>query len=493
MAKEAKLITLKNLEAFGLGLQDQIDVDLKALAAELKAFVGNKQITYLTQAEYDVLGDADKNDENRVFIITDKVEEEVASKEAFDELQNAVDEVTGNVTGIQEELANKVNQSDLNNTLANYSSTEQMNQAINNAVADKADASDITALNNEIDRIDGELANKLEADDLNNINQSITNLTNEFNNYSTTEEVNGLINAAVEDKATTGALDAAKSELNTAIQNVDKKFEDYATNDDLVTLEGTIATKADASALQKVEGDVSTLSGQVAALDQTFVKISEHDQQVANINAAIAAKAAQADLESLTNRVVANETFVANAPTTYVKVADHEQQVSDINDAIATKANAATVNTLSEAVETHATFITNAPATFAAKSTVDDIISTDLPSKADASRVADIEAARVAENTVSEVAVAEGKALLTDRKLQKVTGLVEGTELVLPAATNFMEMRVFMAVTQETNIVCSALSEGLTLEANCAYELRFVHVDTMIGWLVSIIEFDTTI
>jgi hypothetical protein len=56
-----------------------------------------------------------------------------------------------------------------------------------------------------------------------------------------------------------------------------------------------------------------------------------------------------------------------------------------------------------------------------------------------------------------------------------------------------MEMRVFLAATEETSIVCSALADGLVLEANCVYELRFVHVDTMIGWLVSIIEFDTAV
>lgn len=395
MAKEAKLITLKNLERFGQGIQDQLGIDLQALETELKAFVGNKQITYLTQAEYDAMGDADKNDENRVFIITDKVEVESATKEAFDELQNSVNDVSGEVEALQGALANKAEKTDLNA----YSTTEAMNQAIQTAIANKADDSDIEAINGQIGIINTALGNKLEASDLTSINQSITDLTTKFNDYSTTDEITGLL-----------------------------------------------ATKADQSAL-----------------------------------------------EALTGRVQANETFVASADTTYVKVADHTTQVEEINTAIGKKADQATVTTLSQTVESHATFVTNAPNTFAAKATVDEILDTALPAKADNTRVQAIEDARTAENTVSAVAVENGQALLTDRKLQKVTGLVNGTELVLPAATNFMEMRVFLAATEETNIVCSALADGLVLEANCVYELRFVHVDTMIGWLVSIIEFDTVV
>jgi hypothetical protein len=69
MAKEAKLITLKNLERFGEGLQDQLGIDLKALETTLKEYVGNKQITYLTQAEYDAI---EWKDEHTLYLIREE-------------------------------------------------------------------------------------------------------------------------------------------------------------------------------------------------------------------------------------------------------------------------------------------------------------------------------------------------------------------------------------------------------------------------------------
>ena len=487
MAKEAKLITLKNLERFGQGIQDQLGIDLQALETELKAFVGNKQITYLTQAEYDVLGDADKNDENRVFIITDKVEVESATKEAFDELQSSVDTMSGTVEALQGALDAKANKTDLNA----YSTTEAMNQAIQTAIADKADSSDIDAINGQIATINTALESKLEASDLEGINQSITDLTNKFDDYSTTEEVSGLITTAIANKAESSRVEEVAGNLATLTENVAKLDETFVTiesHEEQVTLiNNAIAAKADAQ----------TLADHIKAFEEHLVAAAKHvteddlNEAVGNIEGELAKKLEASDLTELSQKVQANEAFVASAPTTYVKIADHEQQVETINNAIAAKANQATVTTLSQTVEAHTTFITDAPTTFAAKATVDEIVETALPAKADNTRVKAIEDARLAENTVHAVAVADGKALLTENKLQKVTGLANGTELVLPAATNFMEMRVFMTAAEETSIVCSALADGLILEANCVYELRFVHVDTMIGWLVSIIEFDT--
>ena len=77
-----KLIEDKTIDTSTLQLKEDnslITTDktvIGAIAEIINEYLGSKKLVYLTQAEYDLLSDSDKNDTTKVYNITDPVEKE---------------------------------------------------------------------------------------------------------------------------------------------------------------------------------------------------------------------------------------------------------------------------------------------------------------------------------------------------------------------------------------------------------------------------------
>ena len=77
-----KLIEDKTIDTSTLQLKEDdslITTDktvVGAIAEIINEYLGSKKLIYLTQAEYDLLSDSDKNDTTKVYNITDAVEKE---------------------------------------------------------------------------------------------------------------------------------------------------------------------------------------------------------------------------------------------------------------------------------------------------------------------------------------------------------------------------------------------------------------------------------
>ena len=77
-----KLIEDKTIDTSTLQLKEDnslITTDktvVGAIAEIINEYLGSKKLVYLTQAEYDLLSDSDKNDTTKVYNITDAVEKE---------------------------------------------------------------------------------------------------------------------------------------------------------------------------------------------------------------------------------------------------------------------------------------------------------------------------------------------------------------------------------------------------------------------------------
>lgn len=93
------------------------------------------------------------------------------------------------------------------------------------------------------------------------------------------------------------------------------------------------------------------------------------------------------------------------------------------------------------------------------------------------------------DNTIYTNNVASGTLTLTNKRLQKVTNMVDGTEVVLPTANAYMELYVYFDTTTDLTLILPAAKwQGTpSFKAGKSYELIFTYVGK---WIAGVVEYD---
>ena len=261
-----------------------------------------------------------------------------ADVSALNAVQQEVTANTANIADLEVAVSNKLDATAYTPTdLSDYSTTEQMNNAINAAVVPKANAADVytkevvdNALATKQDKGDYALRSEIPA-----IPTNVSAFANDAN-YQTVTDVNNAIQAIV---------GAAPEALDT-LEEIANKLKD---GDDVVAaLTATVSAKANsADVYTKTEIDNKGYLTE----HQSLSAYSTTEQMNSAISDAVATKANSADVyakgevDAKLNDKLDATAYTPTDLSAYAKTAD---VTSAINDAVSVKANSADVYTKAE-------------------------------------------------------------------------------------------------------------------------------------------------
>ena len=269
------------------------------------------------------------------------------------------------IDGLNDELGSKVTQTDFDNTMKNYSTTEQVDAKI---TVSKTEIS--SEMNKQITETKTYADNAASTAQTNAINSANTSTDNKLKSYSTTTQMNSAINQKADEinlsvsKQVTETktyakevADAAESNANTATNN---KLKSYSTTTEM---NSAINQKADSINLSVTEqitetktyADTVASTAQTNAINNTTEKLKSYSTTT-QMNAAIDLKAdaitstvaatyeTKGDATSKYNTLSSSITQTANSITSQVNaveknLTDNYSTTTQMNSAITQSAN----------------------------------------------------------------------------------------------------------------------------------------------------------
>lgn len=351
--------------------------------AETDSAVSGLQTTIATKADQSALESAVTTINGEIAKKADKTTVEAldaAYKAADTAIGTRIGAVETSVSGLSTTMATKADKSELEGAVSTINgelAKKATNEALNEVKTDLADAE------KEIDeRIDGVDAT------ISGIQAAVATKADK----SALESAVGEINAELAKKATTEALNKAKSDLADADTALGKRIDGVA--GDVSGLQSAVATKAEQSALtsavETINGELALkatkaeLAEEKAALEEAIGEVAEelgktnetvsgHGTAIANINTDLALKATKSELENAVSTI--NGNVDKKADKTALEKVEKDYQAADsalagdisgLQSAVATKAEQ---SALTNAVNT----INGEIAKKADKTTVEDL------------------------------------------------------------------------------------------------------------------------
>ena len=332
--------------------------------------ISGNQITCTLTDEVQSLQDKDREIVNSINNVYTKEEidnkgfltshQDISGKADVSALNAVQQEVTANAANIADlevAVSNKLDATAYTPTdLSDYSTTEQMNSAINAAVAPKANATDVYTKA----EVDAAVSVKANADNVYTKAESDAALGEKLNataytptdlsDYAKTADVNSAIENAVAPKANAADVYAKEVVDNALATKQDKG--DYALRSEIPVVPTNVSAFANDAEYQTkanvndaIQAVVGAAPEALNTLGEIAEKLKDGDDVVAALTATVSTKANSADVYTKTE--IDNKGYLTEHQSLSA-YSTTEQMNSAISDAVATKANSTDVYTKTE-------------------------------------------------------------------------------------------------------------------------------------------------